>query len=88
MLEPTVVIITNFDSGHSVRMLEKLNMTARLRRAVSYASALTFVAVVALSTIVHDQHAHQAIAAVTSHDQSISVASMGFDPQVQHHWPT
>jgi len=63
-------------------------MTARLRRVVSHASALTFVAVVALSTIAHDQHARQAVAAVTSHAQTISVASVGFDPLLQHHYPT
>lgn len=63
-------------------------MIARLRRVVFNASALTFVAVIALSTITHDQHARQAVAAVTSHAQPITVAGMGFDPNMQHRWPT
>lgn len=63
-------------------------MTARLRRVVSHASALTFVAVIALSTIAHDQHARQAIATVTSHAQPMNVASMSFDPYMGHHYPT
>lgn len=69
-------------------MLEKPNMTARLRRVVTNASALTFVAVVALSTVAHDHHARQAVATLTSHVQPMTVASVGFDPYVQHRWPT
>lgn len=63
-------------------------MTARLRRIVSHASALTFVAVVALSTIAQGQHARQGVAAVVNHAQPITVASTSFDPYLQHHYPT
>ncbi|MGI4744996.1 MAG: hypothetical protein ACRYGI_17640 [Janthinobacterium lividum] len=61
-------------------------MIARFRRVVSYASALTFIALVALSTTGHDQHARQATAALTNHATPMNVASMGFDPYLNHHY--